>query len=172
MFLTLLFNKIDFMMPEEQKKSNTALISGAVVLVLAVAGYGVFKYTNTAPAENVNTPAVNAPLIPPVVTPTASANVYKDGTYTSEGMYVSPGGNEKINVSLVLKDDVIVDATVKSLATLPASVNWQGKFVSGVKEQVVGKKLSEVNLTKVSGSSLTPKGWNDAVAKIQVQAKA
>jgi hypothetical protein len=160
------------MMPEEQKKSNTALISGAVVLVLAVAGYGVFKYTNTAPAENVNTPAVTAPLIPPVVTPTASANVYKDGTYASDGMYVSPGGDEKINVSLVLKDDVVLDATVKVLATLPISKTMQTNFAGGFKALVVGKKLSEVNLTKVSGSSLTPKGWNDAVAKIQVQAKA
>lgn len=159
-------------MPEEQKKGNAGLWSVVGVLVLAVLGYGVFNYTKKdsvgGSVEN-NMPPLNAPeqpATPPVTT------MYKDGTYTVDGEYTSPGGAEKINVTLVLKDDVIVDATVKALATLPASVNWQGKFVSGVKAEVVGKKLSEVTLTKVSGSSLTPKGWNDAVAKIMVQAKA
>jgi len=160
-------------MPEEQKKSNAGLWSVVGVLILAVLGYGVFNYTKkdsmSAAMENDTTPPLNTPPVP--TTPPVTT-MYKDGTYSVEGEYTSPGGAEKINVTLVLKDDVIVDATVKSLATLPASVNWQGKFVSGVKAEVVGKKLSEVTLTKVSGSSLTPKGWNDAVAKIMVQAKA
>ncbi len=161
------------MMPEEQKKSNAGLWSVVGVLIIAVLGYGVFNYTKkdsvSGAMENNATPPINTP--PQPVTPSVTT-MYKDGTYSVDGDYTSPGGAEKINVTLVLKDDVIVDATVKSLATLPASVNWQGKFVSGVKAEVVGKKLSEVTLTKVSGSSLTPKGWNDAVAKIMVQAKA
>lgn len=160
------------MMPEEQKKSNVGMWS-AGVLILAILGYGVFNYTKkdsvAEVVENNNLPPINTPETPttPVVT-----TMYKDGTYSAEGGYTSPGGAEKINVTLVLKDDMIVDAVVKPLATLPASVNWQGKFSAGVKAEVVGKKLSEVTLTKVSGSSLTPKGWNDAVAKIMVQAKA
>lgn len=160
-------------MPEEQKKSNAGLWSVVGVLILAVLGYGVFNYTKkdsvSGTMENNTTPPLNTPPVP--TTPPVTT-MYKDGTYSVEGEYTSPGGAEKINVTLVLKDDVIVDATVKSLATLPASVNWQGQFVSGVKAEVVGKKLTEVTLTKVSGSSLTPKGWNDAVAKIMVQAKA
>lgn len=161
------------MMPEEQKKSNAGLWSVIGVLILAVLGYGVFNYTKKdsvgGTMENNTTPPLNTPPVP--TTPSVTT-MYKDGTYSVDGDYTSPGGAEKINVTLVLKDDVIVDATVKALATLPASVNWQGKFISGVKAEVVGKKLSEVTLTKVSGSSLTPKGWNDAVAKIMVQAKA
>lgn len=73
---------------------------------------------------------------------------------------------------VTLKDDVIVDATVVGQATKRESIEWQKKFISGFKPLVVGKKLSDVSLTKVSGSSLTPKGWNDAVAKIMVSAKA
>ncbi len=161
-------------MPEEQKKSNAGLWSVVGVLIVAVLGYGVFNYTKKdsvgGMAENNTVPPLNTPPETPA-TPSVTT-MYKDGTYSAEGEYTSPGGAEKINVTLVLKDDVIVDATVKSLATLPASVNWQGKFISGVKAEVVGKKLSEVTLTKVSGSSLTPKGWNDAVAKIMVSAKA
>ena len=110
--------------------------------------------------------------VPPVtITSDSLEKVYMDGTYNSKGNYKSPGGPEQIDVTLVLKDDVITSATVVSLATLPTSKLMQGKFISGVKAEVVGKKLSEVTLTKVSGSSLTPKGWNDAVAKIMVSAK-
>jgi uncharacterized protein with FMN-binding domain len=163
------------MMPEEQKKSNAGLWSVVGVLIVAVLGYGVFNYTKKDPSvESADTtvPPLTTDENPSVPSTPTVTTMYKDGTYTAEGVYTSPAGSEKINVTLFLKDDVIVDATVKALATVPASVNWQGKFISGVKAEVVGKKLSEVTLTKVSGSSLTPKGWNDAVAKIQTQAKA
>ncbi|KND50331.1 MAG: FMN-binding protein [Parcubacteria bacterium C7867-003] len=156
-------------MPEE-KKSSAALTSAIVVLVLAIASYGVFKYVKKDSTSGV--PVVTPPTSEPVVLPPVSTSVYKDGTYTVDGSYVSPGGEEKINVTLVLKDDVVVDATVKALATNTVSVKMQTAFASGYKTLVVGKKITDVTLTKVSGSSLTPKGWNDAVAKIQVQAKA
>ncbi len=161
-------------MPEETK-SNGAMVWGVVVLVIALAGFGGYSYMQKGSTEvSENTP-VDLPLVPRPeegVVPTASTYMYKDGTYNSKGSYNSPAGAEEIDVTVVLKNDVITDVTVKSLATVDASKNWQGKFIGGVKAEVVGKKLSEVNLTKVSGSSLTPKGWNDAVAKIQVQAKA
>jgi 23S rRNA (uracil1939-C5)-methyltransferase len=37
--------------------------------------------------------------------------------------------------------------------------------------QVVGKNIEELNLTVVNGSSLTPKGFMDALAKIKVDAQ-
>lgn len=160
-------------MPEENK-GNGAVMWGVAVLVVALIAFGGYTLMNKD--ESVETPVVNSVETPAqnsVETPVVTATyIYKNGTYTSKGSYNSPGGPEQIDVTLVLKDDVIADVTVKSLATLDASKNWQGKFLSGVKAEVVGKKLSEVTLTKVSGSSLTPKGWNDAIAKIQVQAKA
>ncbi len=159
-------------MPEDNK-GNGAVMWGVAVLVIALLAFGGYKYMGES--ESVEAPVVNS-VENTVTTPEAPAvtttYMYKDGTYNSKGSYNSPAGAEEIEVTVVLKNDVVVDATVKALATVPASVNWQGKFISGVKAEVVGKKLSDVNLTKVSGSSLTPKGWNDAVAKIQVSAKA
>ncbi len=158
-------------MPDE-KKSNGAMVWGVVVLVIALAGFGGYKYMGSSSSQ-VNDPTADLPIGVPETTPvTTTANMYKDGTYTSKGSYNSPAGAEQIDVTLTLKDDMITDVTVKSLATVDASKNWQNKFIGGVKAEVVGKKLSEVNLTKVSGSSLTPKGWNDAIIKIQTQAKA
>lgn len=161
-------------MPEE-KKSGSALIITIVVLILAVAAFGTYKYIKKDSSET-NTPVTENPVTPPsptpVTPPAASATAYRNGTYTSTGSYVSPGGNEQIEVTLVLKDDVITSATVRSLAVNPTSKIMQGKFISGVQAAVVGKKITDVTLTHVSGSSLSPKGWNDAVLKIQAQAKA
>lgn len=148
---------------EEQKKSNSKLW-GIVALVLVVLGFGAYKMggdkETTVNNSNDNTGEQN------------TNSVYKDGNYSALGEYTSPGGAEQINVTLTLKGDVVTDATVKSLATLPASQNWQNAFINGFKTMVVGKKLDEVNLDKVSGSSLTPKGWNDAISKIKTQARS
>ena len=37
---------------------------------------------------------------------------------------------------------------------------------------VVGKNIDEVAITKVAGSSLTPKGFTDALEKIKADAKS
>lgn len=100
------------------------------------------------------------------------ASAYTDGTYTAIGDYVSPGGPEQVEVTLTVKDGVVTDSVFKSLAERPASVQMQSNFAGGYKEYVVGKKLDEIEVGKVSGSSLTPKGFNDAVAKIKAEAKS
>ena len=97
--------------------------------------------------------------------------IYRNGTYQVVGNYISPGGPESIGVTLVLEGDKVADATVVSNATLPASKMMQEDFIANFKAQVIGMDLSTLNLTKVSGSSLTPKGFNDAVAEIKTQAQ-
>lgn len=95
---------------------------------------------------------------------------YKDGTYAVTGVYNSPAGAEEIGVSVTLKKDLITDASVTAKATNPKSQYFQGQFVSGYKQYVVGKNIADVKVGRVSGSSLTPQGFNDAVAKIKAQA--
>ena len=115
------------------------------------------------------------------VSPTATKNEettvttvqaqYKDGVYKQEGDYTSPGGQEKIEVDLTIKSGVVTDASVISEAELPKSKYMQGVFVTNFRPLVIGKNISDLNLGKVAGSSLTPKGFNDALAKIRVLAK-
>lgn len=97
---------------------------------------------------------------------------YKDGTYSTEGNYTSPGGPETIDVTLTIKDGVVTEADVVANATNPGSVMWQGKFVEGYKAEVIGKNLADLELSNISGSSLTPKGFNDALVEIRAQAVA
>lgn len=161
---------------EERKNNVTPIaITIAVVAIILVAaiGYMVTQNSNKAKQEaleqqtNIQESTATQPTVSeaPIV-------MYKDGSYTSEGKYTSPGGEESIKVTVTLKDGIVEDATVVSNATLPISKKMQASFIGGFKEQVVGKKIDEINVTKVSASSLTPKGFNDAIEKIKAEAAA
>ena len=155
-----------------KQKNSGKVIGIAVVAIVVIAvivlvlnsykpkdGSGV-QSASTSPTNNESTAAQTA------------STTYNDGTYSAEGQYVSPGGDEAINVSLTVKDGTVTDVTVSGNTRNSTDAIYQSKFIGGVKQVVVGKKLSSLKLDRVSGSSLTPKGFNDAVSKIQTQAKA
>ncbi len=170
---------------EETNKGGFWGKIGAGLVVVALLGYFGYRYvksSGSAATEPVATgkfeggevlPGDNTgnTYTTPYSTP-APSSTYKDGTYSATGNYISPGGEESIKVTVTLKNDVISDANVVSLATRPESKNFQSKFISGYKALVIGKDIATVELTKVSGSSLTPGGFNDALSKIKVEARA
>jgi hypothetical protein len=123
--------------------------------------------TNSAAATRVE---ILAPSTTPAAKPATSVNHYKDGTYSATGKYSSPAGAEELPVTLTLKKDVVTDSVVKVVATNQKSKYMQEEFAANYKTSVVGKKLDEVNVGKISRSSLTGIGFNDAVAKIKTQA--
>lgn len=102
---------------------------------------------------------------------TTNSLTYKDGSYTVTGSYDTPAGTENLGVTLTLKNGIITDATVQNQGTASESKHYQNQFISGFKTQVIGKNISEVNVARVSGSSLTPNGFNDAVAQIKIKAQ-
>ena len=105
-------------------------------------------------------------------TKSAGSGNFKDGTYSAVGSYISPAGAEQIGVNLTVKGNVVTTVAVQPMATRPMSLRFQTAVKDNVSQYVVGKKLSEIQLDKVAGSSLTPKGFNDALIKIKSQAKA
>ncbi len=107
----------------------------------------------------------------PAPTPAVKKTVYQDGRYSAIGEYRSPGGAEEIAVVLTLQNDKITEVTVEPKATIPKSVFYQDVFIKNFQPLVLGKNIDEVQLDKVSSSSLTPKGFNDALAKIKADAK-
>lgn len=108
----------------------------------------------------------------PATTTDTTTFSYTNGTYTAVGQYSAPDGQQAITVTLTVSSDVVTAATVVPAATGEDSAMWQAKFIRGVQAQVVGKKLASLHLTNVSGSSLTPIGFNSAVSDIQNQAKS
>lgn len=99
-------------------------------------------------------------------------NSYTDGSYSAIGSYISPGGKEEVSVSLTLKDNIIIAVDYSASSTDPISTKLQQVFGENYKPLVIGKNIDELNITKVSGSSLTPKGFNDAIEKIKVEARS
>lgn len=127
--------------------------------------------TQTSPPADTsesNTPSTNTDTAPV----TENASLYADGTYSATGTYTSPGGKESLPVTLTLEGGVIVEVSVETPATNPASQKWQTVFAQNFQALVVGKNIDDLELTNVSGSSLTPKGFNDAVAQIKAEAQS
>jgi uncharacterized protein with FMN-binding domain len=147
----------------KQSGSKTLLYVSLIAIALVV-------YTATSKKDLSSNSKTSTPES--TMTQTVNSSNYKDGVYTVKGDYTSPGGAEQIDVKLTVKGNVVSDAEVVSLAERPISKKFQGEFVAGYKEFVVGKKLEEIKITKVSGSSLTPKGFTDALEKIKAQAKS
>lgn len=107
----------------------------------------------------------------PTTTSEEVKSSYKNGNYKSIGAYISPGGAEEIEVELKVENSIVVEAEVKSLATRPESVKFQTLFIENYQQAVIGQDIDTLNLDKIAGSSLTPKGFNDALEKIRNQAK-
>lgn len=123
-------------------------------------------------AASATTITTTTTTIPPADVPKNTAAAYKDGTYSATGSYMSPGGEDRLGVTVTLKSDTITAVSITQEPGDNTSARYQDKFASGYQQYVIGKNIAEVNLTKVSGSSLTPKGFNDALAQIKAQARA
>jgi uncharacterized protein with FMN-binding domain len=154
-----------------------AVFKGASRPVADVAGaLPTSSSSSTTSAQSVQTSstsatnALNAPATSAAGRSTAPT--YKDGTYSADGNYNSPGGPDSISVTLTLQNDIVTNATVTPNPGDRTSARYQNMFVSGYKQYVVGKDLSTLNLTKVSGSSLTPIGFDNALVKIKAEAQS
>ncbi|MDX6278210.1 MAG: hypothetical protein QOJ72_2338 [Nocardioidaceae bacterium] len=97
---------------------------------------------------------------------------FKDGTYSGEASYVNPGGNSKLKVDLTLADDKITKIKVTPEATDPTSKGHQTDFAGGIAAETVGKRIDQLHVTTVAGSSLTHLGFDKAIKQIESEAKA
>jgi uncharacterized protein with FMN-binding domain len=97
---------------------------------------------------------------------------YTDGTYTAEGSYQTPETVETISVTLTLADGVVTEVEVTGDPQAPETEQFQGQFIDGIGEEVVGVAIDDIEVSRVAGSSLTSGGFNSAVADIREQAAA
>ncbi|MBG6184554.1 uncharacterized protein with FMN-binding domain [Arthrobacter sp. CAN_A214] len=100
----------------------------------------------------------------------ASDQKYEDGTYTQVGTYVSPGGPEEIGITLTLEGDAVTGAEAEPMPSNPTTEMYQGRFASGIQEEIAGRKLDDLEVDKVAGSSLSSGGFSEAVEKIKSEA--
>ena len=147
--------------PEPRKNSMVIPVSVAALIVIGIIGY--YLYSSNSNSANTTTQNTNSET---------NVTVYRDGNYSATGSYISPGGPREISITLTITDGKITDSTFTGGADDPTSQRFQGEFAEGYKAMIVGKNVNEVNLSKVSGSSLTPKGFTDALNKIKTEAKS
>jgi uncharacterized protein with FMN-binding domain len=144
---------------------NISLRKGVVVGIAGLSLAGTAA--GCAPGQATSPQATSA-------APSAAAGAasYKDGTYSADGNYVSPNGTETVGVTVTLAGGAVSDVQITQHPSNPNTRKFQGEFAGGIQSQIVGKKLDEIKVSKVAGSSLTSGGFNQAVEKIKSEAGA
>jgi len=140
----------------------------------AVGGPGRTQQTAVQPAVPEGTAETVVPTPTPAPSPApapqASSKVLADGVYKESGTYQSPAQSETVEFAFTIKDGVVEKVERVSTSTMNTSNMFQGLFTDGIQQEIVGKKLSEIGtFDRVNGSSLTPKGFNMALAKLKAQ---
>jgi len=164
-------------MNTRQKKIALATMSG-LSLSVALAGCATDTASSSAEAQTVapttastSSAAASSAATDSTTTDSgSSASTYTDGTYEATGTYTSPNGQEEVDVSITLANDVITAVTVTPQASNPNSVRYQNEFADGIAAVVVGQDIDEIQVSRVAGSSLTSGGFNEAVETIKSEA--
>lgn len=102
---------------------------------------------------------------------TNDADAYTDGTYEATGSYANPGGTSSVDVTMTIADNTVTEVDVAPGAS-GTSLSYQEQFIAGIDNEVVGKAVNDIAVSKVSGSSLTSGGFNEALAQIKSEAAA
>lgn len=167
------------MQPASHKKKYiiTASLLGATAIVVASAAF-VNKQTTTDTTASTRTEQMSSANTTTTTEETANTipggetQTYENGTYSATGSYDTPGGEESITVSVTIVDDVITATNAQASGNDHDSEEYQSMFIANYKSLIIGKSIDSVSLSRVSGSSLTSNGFNDALDAIKQQADA
>lgn len=167
---------------------NRTKIIGLVVIVLlsAVGTTGAVAYNNRPIAqpssfyiEGGSSRVSNAPTgIQPTNTTSSSASsspapTYKDGTYSANGTFYTPDGTEQIGVAITIANNNITNVSIDSSSIYSrTSAEYTSVFSDGINQVVDGRNVNDVRVSRISGASLTPMGFNNALEMIKHDAQA
>ena len=153
----------------KQKVVLPLIIVAMIVLVLA-------GCASDQGAENdqtqMNSPTMVVSQRGTALTQESEASAYKNGEFTAIGEYTTPGGQEQVGVTLTLENGIVIEIELEQMGVAPTSKKMQADFAENFKPLVVGKPIDEVQLSKVSGSSLTSGGFNNALDQIRAEAQS
>jgi hypothetical protein len=111
------------------------------------------------------TPPTDTP-VPPVIDTEVAAAI--SGTFTENTTYLTPKRtSHSLAVSLTVQNDVVTTADVRYDGKDSGFSNtYQERFDAAYKTEVVGKKLSDISLSRVGGASLTSASFNEAIKQV------
>jgi uncharacterized protein with FMN-binding domain len=128
------------------------------------------KPTPPRTTTHASTPVTHKPKPKPKPKPPAAIH-YRDGSYTANGSYTSPGGTETIRVTIALGNDIVTAVSVSTVSADPTATGYEAQFASGISGAAVGRNIGTLHVGAVAGSSLTANGFNRAVLTIRANAK-
>lgn len=155
------------------EQSKTKLVGVIAIALLVVGGTGaavILNRQDESPSSTETSSTVES--TPSTSTPSSNSgtsDTYADGDYTASGSYRTPGGIESVDVSLSLAGSEITDVDVQGSGS-GDSARYQSMFREKIADIVVGKNIDEIDVSRVSGSSLTSTGFNEAVETIRQEA--
>lgn len=160
---------------------RTAAVPRPVRIGVAAVGVaGAFALAGCAASDTTSQPTTGTTATPEsstTPTPAASASestssssTYADGTYTAEGSYATPESVETIVVTVTLENDIITAVDVTGDPQKRESEEYQGRFIGGIADVVVGQDIDQISVSRVAGSSLTSGGFNQAIDTIKSDA--
>lgn len=140
------------------QKTITVGVVGIIVIGIAVIFFG-FKGDDTLTASQQSY----------TVTSTSSAAT-KNNTYAATIEYRVPASEQNtMTVNLTVQNGTVTEAEFKNITKSPQSVQYGARFINSYKAEVIGKKLSDINLSRVGGASLTSNAFNAALTAIKAQ---
>lgn len=158
---------------EDSSKKQKLIASGVLAfIILAAISISVIPSTNTVANDNPAAPASISASPDALASPAEAAADYTDGTYKATGSYRTPESTETIDVTITVQNSVVTSSSVAQVPQDRSSEYYQNDFAKNYKTYVEGRSLDTINLSRVSGSSLTSGGFNKALAEIKKQAKA
>jgi uncharacterized protein with FMN-binding domain len=149
--------------------NNKAKLAIAIIFAIAILAGGAAIYAKNLSKSSADT-AGTGDTTATTITQSSSSGL-RDGSYSASGSYSTPQTRETIDVTLTIKGGVVTDSTVSQVPQDPESKQYQRDFATNYKPLVVGKKITDIKLSHVSGSSLTSEGFNSAVENIIKQAE-
>ena len=73
-------------------------------------------------------------------------------------------------VTVTLENDIITAVDVTGDPQKRESEEYQGRFIGGIADVVVGQDIDQISVSRVAGSSLTSGGFNQAIDTIKSEA--
>lgn len=158
-------------MQTDKSKKLVAFLAVMIVVVAIVGTIALSKkqQDKVSTVTSADSSSNNVDTTAPAVTTGAAS--YRDGTYTAEGSYNTPGGDESITITVTLQNGLVTSTSATSTPMDSDAQEYQDAFKSAYKGQVVGKKVDNLRLSRVAGSSLTSIGFNNALDQIKNQAQ-
>lgn len=96
---------------------------------------------------------------------------YQDGTYAASVKYEVPYGYvESMDTTITIVDGVVTESDVTFEIVNPVSNSYVDSFMRYYEDKVVGQQVTDINLSRVGGASLTNVAFDTALEKMLAEA--